>query len=635
MTSLAQSLGVGSPGVLVEAARNAVARHPDSGIEVAMEFFRNIHPPFLHESNDRLVKAGRSLVSLIHSSSSSASDLEVRPPQDEEPFPLEASIRLLVNEAEMIVGKAVKVPTVRFGKTGLRMPVVTLGCMRFQQAWGPRITTMDGVGSDCQDNLVAILRQAISYGITHIETARGYGCSELQLGVALQQLFRTGVCDRQDLIIQTKIAPTATSKDFRAMLETSFKNLQVEYVDLFAFHGLNMEHQWEWVFGKKDSKDEESCMDVIQEYKAAGKIHHIGFSTHGSTDLIKGFIETDAFEYVNLHYHAFGSYTASGGGPDGRGNLSNAKLLQERDMGVFIISPFDKGGRLYAPSKKVRRLTLPDAEPMTYMSQWVWNHHRLNDAEGGGALPQLHTYTVGAGRPSDLDQPAIAAYLHATQPEDTLRRVRVVTDRLRAEEERVLGKQWVETWWKGLPKNTGSKTFVEHNQIVWIYNSIKAFGMYEFGKARYKSFETNGAKWDWSLTPDENIDKLGRGGWGFVPGLPLDPNADYSEDLAKVPPENVERVIEAIAFVYNWCHEDKKKVAEEERINLTLRKIRRNFSVSTQLLRLSVTAQNELGSATEGKEGVDSADAEDQMPKEWETAYDMRPWPDFPDRTLP
>jgi predicted aldo/keto reductase-like oxidoreductase len=38
--------------------------------------------------------------------------------------------------------------------------------------WGPHCRNMNQVGSDCQDNLVAILKQAIDFGINHIETAR-------------------------------------------------------------------------------------------------------------------------------------------------------------------------------------------------------------------------------------------------------------------------------------------------------------------------------------------------------------------------------------------------------------------------------------------------------------------------------
>jgi len=91
-----------------------------------------------------------------------------------------------------------------------------------------------------------------------------------------------------------------------------------------------------------------------------------------------------------------------------------------------------------------------------------------------------------------LDQPAIAAYLHSTQPNETLAKLQKVVARLEDAKIQALGKAWVENWWKGLPKSDESEFFVEHNQLVWIYNSVKAFGMYEFGKSRYSSFEKNG-----------------------------------------------------------------------------------------------------------------------------------------------
>jgi predicted aldo/keto reductase-like oxidoreductase len=52
-----------------------------------------------------------------------------------------------------------------------------------------------------------------------------------------------------------------------------------------------------------------------------------------------------------------GSYTASGTGPTG-GNLAAIQAAQKQDMGVFIISPTDKGGALYEPSKALYKVTV-------------------------------------------------------------------------------------------------------------------------------------------------------------------------------------------------------------------------------------------------------------------------------------
>jgi hypothetical protein len=304
---------------IVEMAESSVSQFPNSDIEVALSFLRVTVPEFCKESNDRLVKVGRNIQSLVKLKND---------------VPLKPSLDLLIQECRLLTQKeGIKVPKVRFGKTELQMPIVSLGCMRFQQQWGDKITTMNQVYSDCQDNLVNILRRSIiDFGINHIETARAYGSSELQLGVALKQLFVTGEIKREDLIIQTKVNTMSDPKEFRAALEQSIKYLQVDYVDLFAFHGFNGDWQWDWLFGN----DGNNCWSVIQEYKAAGKIRHVGFSTHGPADFIYRAIATEKFDYVNLHHHFCGSYTASGDGKNGNGNIECLRLMKKLDMGCML-----------------------------------------------------------------------------------------------------------------------------------------------------------------------------------------------------------------------------------------------------------------------------------------------------------
>jgi hypothetical protein len=105
---------------VVEIAELAVAEFPGSDIEVALAFLKEVLPAFCKESNDRLVKVGRSIRSLVLI-------------KDEIPS-LEESLNLTVQECQLLA-EDIKVPKVRFGKTELQMPIVTLGCMRFQQQW--------------------------------------------------------------------------------------------------------------------------------------------------------------------------------------------------------------------------------------------------------------------------------------------------------------------------------------------------------------------------------------------------------------------------------------------------------------------------------------------------------------------
>ena len=97
----------------------------------------------------------------------------------------------------------------RFGKTGLKTPVFSCGGMRYQQSW----KGSDEITEESQKNVEACVAKALELGITHFETARGYGTSEEQLGRILPKL------PRDDLIVQTKIGPMPDLEKFKAAFE--------------------------------------------------------------------------------------------------------------------------------------------------------------------------------------------------------------------------------------------------------------------------------------------------------------------------------------------------------------------------------------------------------------------------------
>jgi hypothetical protein len=101
-------------------------------ISIAQKFLKKASPKFLESKlaadDDRLVKVGRSLSDLVASTDGN-SDTK----QGEEI--LKQSLLNVVDQCEILASHDIKVPKVRFGKTGIDMPVLTLGCMRFQQTW--------------------------------------------------------------------------------------------------------------------------------------------------------------------------------------------------------------------------------------------------------------------------------------------------------------------------------------------------------------------------------------------------------------------------------------------------------------------------------------------------------------------
>ena len=89
-------------------------------------------------------------------------------------------------------------------------------------------------------------------------------------------------------------------------------------------------------------------MQAIQEAVNDGRVRHIGFSTHASLDIILAAINTEFFEFINLHYYYFFQH-----------NAPIIQLATEKDMGIFIISPADKGGKLYNPPETLKELCYP------------------------------------------------------------------------------------------------------------------------------------------------------------------------------------------------------------------------------------------------------------------------------------
>ena len=87
----------------------------------------------------------------------------------------------------------------RFGRTELAMPVISCGGMRYQYKW--QDVPPQDIPRANQENLEACIHRALELGINHIETARGYGTSEMQLGDVLPKL------PRDKMIVQTKVAP--------------------------------------------------------------------------------------------------------------------------------------------------------------------------------------------------------------------------------------------------------------------------------------------------------------------------------------------------------------------------------------------------------------------------------------------
>jgi predicted aldo/keto reductase-like oxidoreductase len=344
--------------------------------------------------------------------------------------------------------------TRRFGRTGLAMPVLTAGGMRYQQSWNPS----EPCSVENQANLEATVRRALDLGINHIETARGYGTSEKQLGAILPHL------PRHEIIVQTKVAPTEDPEVFERDFFDSLGRLNLTHVDLLAIHGVNDRACLELAVR------DDGCLERAMSLKQRGVVRFVGFSTHASLDVILEGIKDGRFDYVNLHYYWVMQQ-----------NQAALRAAAARDMGILVISPNDKGGRLYEPPEKLRRLTEP-LSPMVFNDLFCLAHS------------ELHTLSIGASSPADFDEHVKAVELFKKQGSDPRLLIAPIEASLRNELEHVLGKEWLEGWSVELPSWENVPGQINLREILRLYNLAKGLDMVAYARMRYNLLE-NGGHW--------------------------------------------------------------------------------------------------------------------------------------------
>lgn len=190
------------------------------------------------------------------------------------------------------------------GQTGLTISEVGFGCIPII-----RLST---------DEAVRVLRHALDQGITFYDTANAYNDSEHKLGVAF------GDC-RDKVILATKTMKR-DGKSATEQLENSLRMMRTDYIDLYQLHQVAQEKDWQAIMAPG------GAMEAVSKAKEAGKIRHIGITSHSLPMALK-LMKTGLFSTIMFPFNFIEEAAKD----------EMLGLAEELKMAFIVMKPFAGG----------------------------------------------------------------------------------------------------------------------------------------------------------------------------------------------------------------------------------------------------------------------------------------------------
>ena len=195
-----------------------------------------------------------------------------------------------------------------------------------------RLPVIDGNDAQIDKEATAeMVAYAMEHGINYYDTAWGYhdGNSETVMGEALSRY------PRESFYLATKFPGYDLSNmdKVESIFEAQLEKCGVDYFDFYLFHNvceMNIDAYLDEKYG---------IFDYLMEQKKKGRIRHLGFSAHGSYDIMKRFLDAYGkhmeFCQIQLNYLDWSFQNAR----------AKVDLLKEHHIPVWVMEPL-RGGKL-------------------------------------------------------------------------------------------------------------------------------------------------------------------------------------------------------------------------------------------------------------------------------------------------
>ena len=232
---------------------------------------------------------------------------------------------------------------------GLKLSALGMGAMR--------LPVIDGDDSRIDEAAAKeMVGWAMEHGINYYDTAWGYhdGKSETVMGNLLAEY------PRESFYLATKFPGYDLSNmdKVEEIFEEQLKKCGVEYFDFYLFHNvceMNIDAYLDRSHG---------IYEYLMKQKEAGRIRHLGFSAHGSREVIERFLEAYGkdmeFCQLQINYLDWNFQDAKG----------KVELLKQHNIPVWVMEPL-RGGRL-ASLAETEEAKLKTLRPDETVPAWAF-----------------------------------------------------------------------------------------------------------------------------------------------------------------------------------------------------------------------------------------------------------------------
>lgn len=227
----------------------------------------------------------------------------------------------------------------------IEVPLLGLGCMRLP---------MKNDEVDMQE-LEKMVEYCMQHGANYFDTAYMYveGKSEIAIGKVLKNY------KREDFILADKspIYKMRTREDVRKIFNEQLEKCQVEYFDFYMAHNINK--------NTFDIYKNVEMYDELVKLKNEGKIKYMGFSFHGTPDILREVVKDHKWDFAQLQVNYLDWDVVKA--------HEQYDIVQAEGIPVTVMEPLRGGGLVNLSDKSLAKLkeNYPDATPAAFGLRWA------------------------------------------------------------------------------------------------------------------------------------------------------------------------------------------------------------------------------------------------------------------------